>query len=244
MFRRLYKSIQVALCLSLLFLSSCASPTVLVRDAVTSQDTSYAVVHDSNNYKAIKIAQAAIDEQLDRSEVLIRLIDVKNSILIEHHWLLVKSITGNTYLFHDLGAIQISSYYLDENGQINIPLFAQNCYIGQKFYDYTIKPLEKSKTKSDSAIVNGCLIQAINFQANLKSEYGSKLAWHSILHVYYTEGGVDNGHAYCVFGLKDGTFYADDSTGTRQLRLPRYDAFTVGDRLKNNVTGAYYDSEK
>lgn len=269
MFRRILKSLQVALCLGLLLLTSCSS-TVVIKNGDFAQKLS--VIRDADNYRVVKLAECTINKKLERAEVNIRTLDSNNRVL-EHHWLFIESSAKVLYAFNKDGAIKLDSYVV--NGELDVKSLVRDLYQDEKFYSYDIEKLDKSQTKSDKSINNACLIQAINYQANLQEEYGDELAWSGILNVFYISGSENVGHAYCVFRLKNlklpveeqdyvrnQKFMAYDIVGVQQVRVPgiesvnenlvreqqiilnRYDAESVANVLKNRVVNAYYDGEK
>lgn len=205
-----------------------------------------------DNARTVVIASEAINAKLYRAIAVINMRD--GDRINEHYFLFVKSLMGFRYLYSIEGSNSLEPTFIDANNTVNYQLFGEASYPNEVFDSVCVTPCPQEKNKSDTILKNACLLQAINFQADLLDSYGEKLAWHSILHVYYKRDDKQYGHAYCAFRLKNmslpveerdyirnQTFLVFDFTGTHKINLNKYDAESVGKYLKGEIISANYD---
>lgn len=89
---------------------------------------------------------------------------------------------------------------------------------------------------------NGCVIEAINYQAViLAKEVITKTVWSKILIVEFKQDGKIVGHAYCVFVTKDGNLFAYDHRGAQKVYTNKFDATNIAIRLHKNVIKAWFE---
>lgn len=204
--------------LSIFFFTSCASITI---DKVKYR---YSVSDTRNIYIAYNSLSPNLWGEIFQIKYL------REGTVCERSFLIVKSINNTYFYFSGDGGRFISKDTLPNDFTLSRILVPNYDILSSEWEENS----QSVSRLSDRRVVDGCLIQALNFQADLKKE---DLLWTKILMVWYD----GTGHAYCVFRLKNGNAYAYDQNGTKMISANRLDALTVAKELKPWVMHALYD---
>lgn len=254
---------------ALLCLCSCSTTSSNYRTVVNSNNGG--VESDAKNNLTVLLASQTVHPKLYRAIVTINMTNASGTKFYQHRYLLVKSIAGIRYIYDQDGSISVEKNFTNLDNTINYRWIGEGSFPDQVFTSVSIeeRPMVQSRSDKQNQFVpslNGerlergrelpsiCVIQAINHEAEIIESYKDKLAWHSILHIYYQKDGRTVGHAYCAYRVKNTgvpvgeedfvrnqTFYVFDYTGTHRLNLIKYDPLTVAKELKPDVISARFD---